>query len=190
MPVVRSCRSLPAEAPALTVESLYREHFDFVYRIAARLGGPCVDAEDAAQEVFVVVQRRLKTFNNTSLVTTWLYGITVNIVSGMRRSWRRRAANAAAALAAEVTIESLDSVEVRDAYRIAYAILDKLSAKKREVFILSELEGLRPDEIAQLVGTKTETVWSRLHYARQEFAARLARRFKNLGQPRKRRAAS
>ena len=70
-------------------------------------------------------------------------------------------------------VRSLDRAEVLDAHRIAYAILDKLAPKKREAFILAEFEGLSCEEIAQLTGSKTETVWSRLHYARKEFSERL-----------------
>ena len=47
-----------------------------------------------------------------------------------------------------------------------------------EVFILAEFEGLSCDEIAVIVGTRAETVWSRLHYARTEFSARVDKRMR------------
>src|SRR6476469_8563918 len=84
-------RETPRPRPVpLTLEDVYRDHFDFVFRQAARLGGPGIDAEDAAQEVFMVVARKLETFDATSLVTTWLYGITLNVVRSQRRSARIR----------------------------------------------------------------------------------------------------
>src|SRR5581483_9491471 len=70
-------------APPLTLDGVYREHFDFVFRMAARLGGPGLDAEDASQVVFLIVARKLDTFDGSSLVTTWLYGITLNVVRSM-----------------------------------------------------------------------------------------------------------
>ena len=155
-------------------EEIYREHFDFVYRIAARFGGSWVDPEDIAQEVFLVVDRRLHTFDGTAQISTWLYGIVVNVVRAARRAARRRwryAADEAEGL--EVAARDLDAVEVREAHQIAEHVLDKLSPKKREAFILAEFEGLSCEEIAQLTDAKTETVWSRLHYARKEFAERL-----------------
>ena len=164
--------------PLLVLEDVYREHFEFVYRKAQRLGGPGIDAEDAAQEVFLVVARRLLTFDGTSEVTTWLYGITLNVVRGLRRRarvrwlWERDAAREAGPIA----VESIDRAEVREAHRIAYEILDKMAAKKREVFILSDFEGLSGLEIAAITDTKVETVASRLHYARREFAERLAKK--------------
>jgi RNA polymerase sigma-70 factor (ECF subfamily) len=162
-------------ARPLVFEEVYREHFEFVYRKAARLGGPALDPEDVAQEVFLIVSRKLGTFDGTAQVTTWLFGITLNVVRGMRRrALVRRLWEREAAASTEVVLQSVDRAEVMEAHRIAYAILDRLSPKKREVFILAELEGLTCQEIAAVVGAKTETVWSRLHYAREEFARRLS----------------
>jgi RNA polymerase sigma-70 factor (ECF subfamily) len=173
---LRSAATAPAALRPLVFEELYRRHFEFVYRKAARLGGPGIDPEDVAQEVFLIVSRKLETFDGTSQVTTWLYGITLNVVrSTRRRAFLRRLWERDAAASAEVVLQSVDRAEVMEAQRIAYAILDRLSPKKREVFILAEFEGLTCDEIAGIVGAKTETVWSRLHYAREEFSRRLAK---------------
>jgi len=163
----------------LTLEAVYRDHFDFVYRKALRLGGPRVDAEDVAQEVFLIVARKLETFDGSSQLTTWLYGIMLNVVRAARRRQRLLGwFENKQAPPPEIPIETIDRAEVRAAHRIAYEILDKMSPKKREVFILAEFEGLGCDEIARIVDTKTETVWSRLHYAREEFAQAVARRQK------------
>jgi RNA polymerase sigma-70 factor (ECF subfamily) len=162
-------------ASPLTLEAIYRAHFEFVYRKAARLGGPHLDAEDLAQEVFLVVNRRLDSFDGSSLITTWLYGITLNVVRAQRRRHRVRALfERTRDPSDEAPLRSIDRVEVAEAHRIAYQILDRMRPKKREVFILAEFEGLSCEEIGQIVGAKTETVWSRLHYARQEFSQRLA----------------
>ncbi len=176
-------RIMPADREAsrsqptpLTLEDVYRDHFDFVYRQASRLGGPGIDAEDAAQEVFMVVARKLHTFDSTSLITTWLYGITLNVVRSLRRRARIRRLfelGQTEENKSDVPVRSVDRAEVLDAHRIAYAILDKLAPKKREAFILAEFEGLSCEEIAQLTDSKTETIWSRLHYALTEFAERL-----------------
>lgn len=168
-------RPLPV-TPPLTLEEIYREHFDFVYRKAARLGGPGFDAEDAAQEVFLIVARRLDTFDGSSAFTTWLYGITLNVVRRARRRAMVRRLFELRSPAREEAVSGPDHVEVSQARRIAYDVLDKLSAPHREVFILAEFEGLSGDEIAALMECKVETVWSRLHYARKEFSRRLAAR--------------
>jgi RNA polymerase sigma-70 factor (ECF subfamily) len=165
-----------ARQPRLSLEEIYRDHFDYVFRQAARLGGPGFDAEDAAQEVFLVAARKLDSFDGAAQITTWLYAITFNIVRSQRRNARVRRIFALSASEDETAVRSLDRAEVLDAHRIAYEILDALGEKKREAFILAEFEGLSCDEIARRVGAKTETIWSRLHYARKEFSERLAAR--------------
>ena len=61
------------------------------------------------------------------------------------------------------------TVAAREALGQVAEVMRKLSAEKREVFALHELEGLAHEEIAELVGCKVETVRSRLHYARKDF---------------------
>jgi RNA polymerase sigma-70 factor, ECF subfamily len=163
-------------ARKLDFTEVYREHFDFVYRKAARMLGPGHDAEDAAQEVFLVVSRKLHTYDGTSAVTTWLFGILFNVARRMRRKAWLRAVFERGGPSEDEPLVAPDRAEVAEARRIAYEILDQMSAKHRDVFILYELEGLRGEEIAGLVGCPVETVWSRLHYARKEFAGRLRAR--------------
>jgi RNA polymerase sigma-70 factor (ECF subfamily) len=145
--------------------------------VAKRLGGWRLDAEDVTQQVFLVVERRLESFDATAQLTTWLYGITFNVVRAMRRRLRLELLyRADEAEAAQVPVQSLDRAELDDAARIADAILQTMAIKKRDVFVLAEFEGLSCAEIATIVGTKEQTVWSRLHYARREFSNKLAQR--------------
>ena len=160
----------------LALEAIYRQHFAFVYRTAARLAGPGFDAEDIAQEVFLVVSRKLDTYDGRAAVTTWLCGITINVVRAARRRQRRRRLFERGGPDVDEPVRAPDSVEVDQARRIAYQILGQLGARHREVLILSEFQELSCDEIAAVVGCKTATVWSRLHYARKEFARRLEKR--------------
>ncbi|MDB4966478.1 MAG: polymerase sigma factor RpoE [Myxococcales bacterium] len=166
----------PAASGPPTLESLYRDHFDFVYRVAHGLGARDVDPEDVAQEVFIIAARRLHTFDAaTAQVTSWLYGITFNVVRSMRRRrWLELLYRADESAGLEVPIQSVERMDVLDAWRLANEILGAMAPKRRDVFVLAELEGLGCAEIAAIVGAKVETVWSRLHYARREFAARLA----------------
>ncbi len=145
-----------------------------MFRIAARLGYPNVDPEDAAQEVFVVAARKLDTFDGSSLITTWLYGITLNVVRTLRRKARFRSLfETSEDRSVDVPTRSVDRVEVVEAHRIAYGILNKMTAAKRETFILAEFANLSSEEISQITGAKLETVWSRLHYSRKEFGKAL-----------------
>jgi RNA polymerase sigma-70 factor, ECF subfamily len=154
-------------------EAIYRDHFGFVCGIARRLGGPQLEVDDVAQEVFLVVARRLDSFDSrTARLTTWLYGITFNIVRGLRRRARSRISEQPIddeTLEPVMAPEAIDPALVVDAWRIAGRVFRQMSPAKREAYYLAELAGLSCAEIGELVGTREETIWSRLHYARREF---------------------
>ena len=156
---------------------MYRDHFDFVVRVARRLGGRRLSPEDVAQEVFLVVRRRLPTFEPRAQVTTWLYGITFNVVRVMQRRCKLESLyRADESEGLKVPLVARDPIEVREASELLGNILSSMSPAKRNVFLLGELEELSCAEIARRVGAKEATVWSRLHYARREFADKLLRR--------------
>jgi RNA polymerase sigma factor (sigma-70 family) len=63
--------------------------------------------------------------------------------------------------------------EQHEASRIVYSVLDQMSEKRRTVFILAEMQGLRGEELARVLGCPASTAATRLHHARREFMARM-----------------
>jgi RNA polymerase sigma-70 factor (ECF subfamily) len=168
-------RCLAGESPAW--RELYEAHFDFVYRVARRLGTPPEELDDVCQEVFLVAFRKLDDFR-TGRLTTWLYRICANVASQRHRRRRvRRAFQGLWGGAEEPVMERTPhrELESRQVEVLVGRVLEGMAPKKREVFVLYELDGMSGDAIAELVGCKVETVWTRLHYARKEFA-QLARK--------------
>ena len=70
--------------------ALYEEHFDFVWRSARYLGEPDASLDDAVQDVFLVAYRRFQDFEARSSPRTWLFAITMRVISDHRRSRRRK----------------------------------------------------------------------------------------------------
>ncbi len=106
---------------ALGTEAIFHAHAQAVSRWAKSLGGPGVDAQDVVQEVFIVVHRRLEGFRSQSRLTTWLYGITANVVHQLRRKNKLydSLAGAAEDAAGHETASSSGSIEgVRNALSI------------------------------------------------------------------------
>jgi RNA polymerase sigma-70 factor (ECF subfamily) len=167
-----------ASVPALAFEAVYDEHFDFVWRTARRLGVPERSVDDAVQDVFVVVYRRLGEFEGRSTVKTWLFGIARRVAHDHRRRAQRKEADRE--LPAEVADRGApsprDAAEAAEAARVLHAILDTMSDEQREVFVLAELEQMSAPEIAEAVGAKLNTVYSRLRLARAAFDKAIARR--------------
>ncbi len=154
----------------LTVEAIYREHFRFVWRSLARLGVPDGDLADAAQDVFVVVHRKLSDFDYQHRLTTWLYAICMRVASERRRSARSRYEVLSEQLPEVARAHELgDGAQVRATHHrlLLEQALEALPIEQRAVFTLFELEGLSASAIAELVDAPLATVHSRLRLARQ-----------------------
>jgi RNA polymerase sigma-70 factor (ECF subfamily) len=158
-------------------DDVYRAHFAFVWRSAKRLGVRDASLDDVVQEVFVVVHRRLASFEGRSSLKTWLFGITLRVVRDHRRAARRKDPGA------PVDPDSLgaatggpgENAEKAEAVRVLHALLDELPDDRREVFVMVELEQMAIPEIAEALGINVNTAYARLRVARQEFEQALAR---------------
>lgn len=155
------------------LEQFYAEHARQVLGWAIRLGGPRLDAEDIAQDVFAIAFRRIHSFRADSSPSTWLYGITRNVIYNARRR---------AAIRRWVGLEDVPELEARhhdgpdrqlDARRrrlVVQEALEQLPARAREVLVLCDLEGRSAPEAGEMLEIPAGTVYSRLHYARKAFA--------------------
>jgi RNA polymerase sigma-70 factor (ECF subfamily) len=159
---------------AATLARVYRDHFAFVWRMVRRLGVPDPQIEDAVQDVFVVVHRRLPDFEGRSSVRTWLAAIVRRVARDYRRSIERKPAlaNTLDLAVDELSIEQgtpEDNALATEAARLLHLLLDTLDDDKREVFILAELEQWSIADIAEAIGVKVNTASSRLRLAREAF---------------------
>jgi RNA polymerase sigma-70 factor (ECF subfamily) len=182
---VFSASATTEQAPALDVAGVHERHAEFVWRSLQRLGVRTADLEDALQEVFIVVHRRLSTFDGSARMTTWLFGISLRVAAAHRRRAHVRRETPTAELDDEPDENPGTSPEASalaaESRRQLTEVLDTLSAEKRSAFVMFEIEGLTATEIAKMLGIPVGTVYSRLASARIEFTeavARLARRRK------------
>lgn len=168
----------PASGEIATFEHIYQQYFDFVWRSARRLGVSENAVDDVVQDVFLVVHRRLRDFEGRSSMKTWIFGITLRVISDHRRTIRRK--GGLAPLPDDEVLGDrgegpVAALEKRQAARVLHALLEELDDEKRTVFVLAELEELGAKEIAELVGVPVNTVYSRLRAAREAFDGALAR---------------
>lgn len=165
--LVERCRTGDKDA----LGEFYRTYRHDVARNLHRVLGPgrC-DLDDVLQEVFIEVFRSIPRFRGDSKISTWLYRVCVNVALQRLRK-RRRLNEVQTAEGPEPRDDATPQRKMEGRERVAavYRILDELSPKKRVVFILHEIEGREPKEIAGIVGAPVLTVRTRLHYARKEF---------------------
>ena len=168
----------PAEPP--TFEEVYAQWFHEVSRWARAFGGLDADLDDLTQEVFLVVRRKLSHFDGKNL-SGWLYRIAQRTVRDYRRrAWFRGLLRAKSQKdpereSASTARDPAELFERREAERFLSQILDQMNEARRTAFILFEIEGYSGDEIAALEGVPVNTVWTRLHHARKEFATLVGR---------------
>jgi RNA polymerase sigma-70 factor, ECF subfamily len=166
-----------------TFDAVYAAYAPFVWRSVCRLGVPAGFAEDALQEIFLVVHRRLPEFEERTSITAWLFAIVIRVVRGHRRTSKRKSPSN---LAGAGTVDPdtlmdgrqqspLDAAQRNETVRMLYTILDQLNDERREVFVLAELEQLTAPEIAHALGVNLNTVYWRLRTARREFEKGLLR---------------
>ena len=179
--------SSAGEVYPLSLEEIHALHADFVWRSLQRLGVRNVDLEDALQEVFIVVHRRLESFEKASRMTTWLFGICLRVASAQRRrAYVRRERTGATpdwlenlehdeSHAAQTPEQAVLAREQRAALE---ALLARLDPAKRATVVMFEIEGMSAPEIASLTDVPVATVYSRLAAAREELksAAQRTRR--------------
>ena len=132
-------------------------------------------ADDATQDVFLVAHRRYADFEERASARTWLFAIALRVVSGHRRSRRRKFRLFERILGmelepAEKAGDVADDLDRRDKIMTA---LDALPDDQRAVLVLADIEEMSAPEIASALDVKLNTVYSRLRSARKTMAARL-----------------
>lgn len=138
------------------------------------------EAEDLTQEVFVKVAQALKTFRGESQLSTWIYRIATNAAVDRLRSPSFQLTTPKSFLSDStgedeehkdiLTGEKPPSVEQqqirKEMNECIRDFVENLPENYRTVVVLSELEQLKNDEIAEVLGVTLDTVKIRLHRAR------------------------
>ena len=147
----------------LRLRALLNEHFELVWRTLRRLGVPVSDLDDAAQQVFLVVRRKLSAIESGK-EKPFIFQTALRVASDARRTLRRRRE-----VFDPTLLDGVDGspgpdalVERKRARALLDLVLDELPLDLRAVFVLFEIEEMSSIEIGQLLGVPTGTVASRL----------------------------
>lgn len=160
-----------------TFDDVYASQVGFVWRVLQTLGVAPPQLEDAVQDVFVVVHRRLAEWEGRAAITTWLFAIARRVASGYRRrAGRPTEPLAPDALDAQGAGDPFAELSRVEAARAVTAILASLDEDQRLVFALVELEQIPVPEVARMLDLKLNTAYSRLRLARHAFEAAVQRR--------------
>jgi len=171
------------EGDLQAIERLVNDHYPQVLRLAISILEDPAEAEEAAQEVFLIVLKALSSYRAEAAFTTWLYAITVNVcrnglrklrakerlVETLRFLWPSRASEASPE---ETAIANETEMAVRQA-------VNSLGEKHRIPVILFYYHGLSTLEIANILDLHEGTIHSRLSVARDRLRVRLRGKLPN-----------
>jgi RNA polymerase sigma-70 factor (ECF subfamily) len=158
---------------------LVEENVDFVWRMLRRLGVSEASADDATQTVLLAASKRRGDIV-PGRERAFLYGIVANVAAHVRRAHARAVVREGrpggdAAEVSDAGPTAEEALHQRQARAMLDQVLAEMPTELREVFVLFELEEMTMAQIADLTGTPTGTVASRLRRAREGFQRAAAR---------------
>lgn len=159
------------EGDRVAFELLYDTYFQRVYRFALRRLGDAGDAEDVTQEVFLTVVKALPSFQGTSSLLVWMFGITRNKVNRRFRGHRARLESmdedACSHLAAEQPPTDRTVEARRMLGRCENVIENDLTPLQRRIFHLKHLRRQSIRAIAAALGKSEDAVKANLYRMRR-----------------------
>jgi RNA polymerase sigma-70 factor (ECF subfamily) len=165
---------------ALDLTSVHTQHAEFVWACLQRFGVRRSDLADVHQDVFVLVHKKLPTYDGRASLRSWIFGICRRKAAAYRRTaWFRREkpTDIIDDWSDDSTHADPESIaEMHQARAILQSILERMDVDKRLVFVMFEFEGKSCEEIAETIGIPVGTVYSRLHTARQFIEKAVTRR--------------
>lgn len=160
-------------------ETFHQPIFNYLLRMTQHVGL----AEDLLQETFVRVYRGLPNFRGGSSLSTWIYRIATNVSLDYFRSKRSRQDKVTDALedidadqewiTDSVTASSEQALVQAEMSACVRQYIRNLPPDYRAALVLSDLQGLKNKEIAEVLGVSLDTVKIRLHRARTKLRGAL-----------------
>lgn len=166
-------------------EKLHTRYRPKIHRYLCRLAGEN-EAEDLCQEVFVKVERNLTSFRNEAQLSTWLYRIATNSFYDRLRSpsFKQKSKEYPIEIddnplekrdfTTQQQKPGIDQQVIRDEMNACIrGYIDQLPENYRTVLLLSEEEGFKNREIAEILQVSLDNVKIRLHRAKAKLKVSL-----------------
>lgn len=180
-----ACAEAVNESDHRLFRELVREHSTRLQRFIVKHIGNTSEAEDLAQQAFMEAARSYQTFRGESQLSTWLYGIALNLVRNyLSRAPERRydfvGEDDLASLATDDATPEEAAAQAQTLHLLQEA-LDELPDSMRSILLLVGLDNLSYEEAAAMLTVPIGTVRSRLSRARTALRDRLQQKGLPLG---------
>ncbi len=150
-------------------EIIYNTYAGFVYRNALRITESIEDAEEVTQEVFIRVLKNINKFKFNSSFGTYLYRITVNSsINYVKKNGKKQIDGQIPDVDEPQSSSTIDEqFERKELIELFLRLMNTLDEELRESFYLREVEDMKYEEIALLLGENINTVKTRVRRARE-----------------------
>ena len=169
---------------------LIQEYQEKIFNTSISLVKNADDADDLTQEVFIEIFNSINNFREDSLLSTWIYRITVNKslehLRKLKRKKRIRILTWFNKENRELNQEAADFnhpgvlAENEEQSRILFRAIEKLPESQKVAFTLHKLEGLSYDQIAEVMQKTLSSVESLMHRAKTNLKKELYDYYRSL----------
>jgi RNA polymerase sigma-70 factor, ECF subfamily len=166
----------------------FEAELDFVMRVLRRQGIRPADAEDLAQDVFLVMCRRWSDYQQDRPLRPWLAGIAVHLAI-KHRERRRREVALSDEEAADAAPPPDDRLATKRAHTLVLAAMERLPERHRTALAMHDLEGIAVKDLASFWRVPLFTAYTRIRVARRAFSDAIAELQAPTGRQPSRRAA-
>jgi RNA polymerase sigma factor (sigma-70 family) len=147
---------------------IYKHHFNKVFRLCnGYFNGDEDLAKDVTQDIFIKVWQHLKTFRNESLISTWIYRISVNTcLLHLRKTATKKEVKSQTII--DIKVEEYSNA-IDDQLKKMYECIQQLDEMSR-LIILMILDGLGYLNIAEVTGISEETLRVKIHRIKKQLS--------------------
>ncbi len=158
-----------ADGDAAAFSALLERHYDALFRLAFRLTGARVEAEDLTQDICAALPAKLSGFRGDSRFTTWLWRVAVNAAHDRRRRARTRARHASGWGDWEINRRAADNEAAQAADWLGQAMA-ALPEELRDTLALV-LDDVTHAEAGEVLGVSAGTISWRVSEAKKRLRA-------------------
>ncbi len=151
----------------MTPDEIYKKYKDSVFRVCRRYATNDLDAEDMLQEAFIKIFRAYDDFEKKAKIFTWIYRIATNTCIDQIRSAKRNKADSIDYLE-EIPCKNTKQ-DVTEIHLTLNKLMKSFSKENREILFYYHIEGLKHDEIAEIMGVTRVAITKRFKKLESKF---------------------
>jgi RNA polymerase sigma factor (sigma-70 family) len=176
----------------LAFKQLYDRYSAKVYNTLLSYTKNAEDAEELLQDVFLTIYNSAASYRSESKVSTWVYRVSVNkSLDFLRKKNSQKRFGIFSSLyrkdSVEILYESVDfahpgvKLENQEDAKLLFKVIDGLSENQKTAFILTQIEDLPQQEVAEIMKITRKAVESLVQRSKANLKKNLANQYPDRG---------